>query len=163
MILKRGVMDDQQGMKRAVDKAKEGIANGQTPFGSCLVKERRVICVAHNQVWQDTDITAHAEIVAIREACRQLGTVDLSGCTLYATCEPCPMCFSACHWANISRLVFGARITDARKSGFNELTISTRKMKESGKSRLLIAGDVLRPENLELFALWAAREDKRVY
>src|SRR6266516_4264518 len=94
---------DPRFMWLAIEKAKEGIARGQTPFGAC--------------------ITRHGEVVAIRQACKTLGTIDLSGCVIYSTCEPCPMCFSACHWARISTIVYGARIEDARASGFHELPI----------------------------------------
>lgn len=109
------------------------------------------------------DITAHAEIHGIREACKKLNTVDLSGCVIYSTCEPCPMCFSACHWARISKIIYGTHIEDARKLGFSELIISNREMKQSGNSPIEVVGDCLREENLELFEYWNKREDKRLY
>ena len=118
---------------------------------------------AHNQVWSDTDITAHAEIVAIREACRKLGTVDLSGCVIYSTTEPCPMCFSACHWARLDRVVFGARIADAHAAGFNELSVSNEDMKRLGGSPMVIEADFMRAEARELFEEWKRRAGRRVY
>ncbi|RMF64870.1 MAG: nucleoside deaminase [Calditrichaeota bacterium] len=156
-------MTDEEFMRMAIEKAREGVRNGQTPFGACIVKNGEVITCVHNVVWATTDITAHAEVHAIREACRKLHTIDLSGCTIYSTCEPCPMCFSACHWARISRIVYGARIEDAQNGGFNELAISNSKMKEMGNSPVEIVGDFLREENRALFEEWIALEDKKVY
>lgn len=150
-------------MRLAIRKAKEGIEKGQTPFGACIVRKGKVVSCAHNIVWRSTDITAHAEVNAIRQACRKLKTIDLSGCVIYTTCEPCPMCLSACHWARISAIVFGASIADAKKAGFNELTIAATTMKRLGKSPLKIVGGFLREECRRLFALWLAREDRRVY
>lgn len=154
---------DEEFMKLAIDKARQGIKEGQTPFGACISKDDEVIVCVHNIVWESMEITNHAEIHAIREACKKLNTVDLSGCVIYSTCEPCPMCFSACHWAKISKIVFGARIEDARKLGFSELTISNEEMKRLGNSPIEIVGDILREENLELFKLWSTQGDRRVY
>lgn len=154
---------DEKFMRLAINKAKQGIKQGQTPFGACISKDGEVISCVHNIVWESLDITAHAEISAIREACKKLNTVDLSGCVIYSTCEPCPMCFSACHWARISKIVYGAQIEDAKKLGFSELSISNKEMKQSGNSRMEIVGDILREENLELFKLWSEQENRRVY
>lgn len=154
---------DEKFMRLAINKAKQGIKQGQTPFGACISKDGEVISCVHNIVWESLDITAHAEISAIREACKKLNTVDLSGCVIYSTCEPCPMCFSACHWAKISKIVYGAQIEDAKKLGFSELSISNKEMKQSGNSRMEIVGDILREENLELFKLWSEQENRRVY
>src|SRR3990172_5321012 len=145
-------------MRLAIDKARQGIKNGQTPFGVCISKDEDVISCVHNIVWESMDITAHAEIHAIREACRKSNTIDLSECVIYSTCEPCPMCFSACHWAKISTIVYGTRIEDAKKLGFSELTISNKEMKKFGDSRIEIVGDFLRDENLKLFELWCNQE-----
>ena len=156
-------MTDTDYMRLAIEKARQGIAKGQTPFGACIARDGRAIACAHNGVWSGMDITAHAEIRAIREACRVLKTVDLSGCVLYSTCEPCPMCFSASHWARISKIVFGARIADAQAAGFNELTIPVEVMKERGGSPVELVSDFMREANVELFALWAARRGRRAY
>ena len=116
---------DEGYMRLAIQKAREGVAAGQTPFGACIVTAGgEVAACEHNVVWRTTDITAHGEVNAIRVACRSLGTIDLSGCTIYSTTEPCPMCFSAIHWAKIAGIVFGASISDAQAAGFNELAIS---------------------------------------
>ena len=122
-----------------------------------------MISCAHNRVWSDTDITAHAEVTGIRQACGALGAVELEGCTIYSTTEPCPMCFAAIHWAKIGRIVFGTRIADAQRFGFCELTISNERMRELGGSGVTLTGDVLREENLAVFAEWAARPDARAY
>jgi tRNA(Arg) A34 adenosine deaminase TadA len=150
-------------MHIAIAKAKQGIKKGQTPFGACIVKNNEVVCCVHNGVWAKMNITAHAEIQAIKQACKKLNTIDLSGCVIYSTCEPCPMCFSACHWAKISKIIYGARIEDAKKTGFSELSISNKKMKNFGKSKIKIEGNFLRDENLELFKIWAKQKRKKIY
>ena len=156
-------MTDEKFMRLAINKAKQGIKKGQTPFGACIVKEGEIISCTHNVVWKNNDITAHAEINALRTACRKLKSIDLSGCTIYSTCEPCPMCFTACHWAKIDKIIFGARINDAQKFGFNECTISNKKMKQSSKSPIEIIGDFLREENIALFKLWFGKKNKKAY
>lgn len=156
-------IEDEQCMRRAIAKARAGILRGQTPFGACIVKGGKVISCEHNVVWRTGDITAHAEIHAIRKACRKLGTIDLSGCVIYSTCEPCPMCFAACHWARIGRIVYGASIADARRAGFNELDVSNRDMKRRARSLVEILGGVLREENILLFRDWAAKKHSKAY
>ena len=156
-------MTDKKFMRLAIRKAREGIRKGQTPFGACIVKNRRVLSCAYNIVWKSADITAHAEIHAIREACKKLNTIDLSGCTIYSTCEPCPMCFSACHWAKISKIIYGTSIRDAKTMGFNELFVSNKQMKKIGKSPLKIRGGFLREENFVLLRIWRKRKNKKVY
>lgn len=155
--------DEERFMRSAIISAREGIEAGQSPFGACIVQGDKIIALAHNTVWKDTDITAHAEIVAIRLACKRLETIDLSGSVIYSTCEPCPMCFSACHWARISKIVFGARIEDAQKAGFNELNISNERMKQISDSSVEIIGDFLRDDCVELFQVWLAKKDARAY
>ncbi len=105
--------DDDRYMRLAIETAKEGIAAGQSPFGAVIVREGTVVVAAHNTVWRDTDPTAHAEVNAIRKAAARLGRIDLHDCTLFSTCEPCPMCLAATHWSKIERLVYGATIDDA--------------------------------------------------
>jgi tRNA(Arg) A34 adenosine deaminase TadA len=94
-------------MRLAIEKANEGIVKGQEPFGSCVVKDGEVISVAHNTALADPDVTAHAEINAIRLACKNLNTIDLSGCEIYATFKPCRMCQETCIRANISEIYYG--------------------------------------------------------
>ena len=151
-------------MRRAIAKARDGVAAGQTPFGACIVRgDDEEVVVAHNVVLATTDITAHAEVTAIRAACRALKTIDLAGCTIYSTCEPCPMCFAACHWANFDRIVYGASIADAARCVFRELSISNAQMKRLGGSRVTIEAGFLRKEALELFANWMRLPGRRTY
>jgi len=154
---------DERFMRMAIEKAMEGVKNGQTPFGASIVKDGELVVCVHNVVWAATDITAHAEVHAIREACAKLGTVDMSGCVIYSTCEPCPMCFSAIHWAKISRIVYGTRIADAQRLGFSELTISNTTMKQLGNSPVEIIPDFLREESQKLFDFWNNSAAKKAY
>jgi len=150
-------------MRMAIEKAKEGVRKGQTPFGACIVKENKVVACCHNLVWGNTDITAHAEITAIRHACKKLKKVDLSGCVIYSTCEPCPMCFAACHWARLRRIVFGCAIKTAKNYGFNELRVSNLQLRQMAKSKIRITPAVSIKENIELFNFWRKHESARVY
>ena len=150
-------------MHHAIDACRRGIALGQTPFGCTIVHQGRVITTAHNTVWRDLDITAHAEINALRAACRALGRIDLSGCELYTTCEPCPMCLAAGHWARLDTVYFGATIADAQAAGFNELALPAQEMVTRGGSRLRVVGPVLRAECAALFDEWCRRPDARSY
>ena len=150
-------------MESALQAAREGMEEGQSPFGSCIVKNGEAISIAHNEVWEQPDITAHAEVQAIRKACNKLNTIDLSGCIIYATCEPCPMCLSAIHWARIDKVYYGAKIDDAREAGFNELTISNEMMKKLGGSALEIESGLCEEEACRLFHEWLERPDKRIY
>ena len=101
-------MAEEKFMRIAIDKAEEGIAKGQEPFGACVVRDGKIISVAHNTALADPDVSAHAEMNAIRMACKVLGTIDLSGCEIYATFKPCRMCQEACERANISQIYYGA-------------------------------------------------------
>lgn len=150
-------------MRVAIEKAREGVGLGQTPFGAVIVGGDRLVVAAHNIVWQSTDITAHAEITAIREACRLLNTIDLHGCTIYSTCEPCPMCFAACHWARLDRIVYGASIADAASAGFNEMPVADAELKRLAGSPVAITSGVLRDQAAELFTFWKNQPQSRVY
>ncbi len=101
-------MAEDRFMRIAIEKAEEGIAKGQEPFGACIVRDGKIISVAHNTALADPDVTAHAEMNAIRMACRVLETIDLSGCEIYATFKPCRMCQEACERANVSNIFYGA-------------------------------------------------------
>jgi guanine deaminase len=141
-------------MMAAIDKAKEGIAAGQSPFGATIVRAGTVVASTHNTVWRDTDPTAHAEVNCIRRAAVVLATIDLSGCQMYSTCEPCPMCLAAIHWSKIDRVVYGATIADAAGAGFCELHVDARLLAEMGKSPLKVECGLLRAECAELFQIW---------
>jgi len=150
-------------MRMAIAKAQEGVEKGQTPFAACIVKNGKVLSCEHNTVWKDIDITSHGEVHAIRVACQKAKTIDLSDCVIYSTCEPCPMCFSACHWANIKTIFYGANIADAKKAGFHELAISNKTLKKMGKGSMKIIPDFLREEAVKVFTLWLKRKDRKVY
>ncbi|MDO8489198.1 MAG: nucleoside deaminase [Candidatus Omnitrophota bacterium] len=150
-------------MRLAIAKARVGISRGQTPFGACIVKNNKVIACSHNLVWKNNNITAHAEMTAIASACKVLKAVDLSGCTIYSTCEPCPMCFSACHWARISRIVFGCAIKDAKNFGFNEMAISNLKLRKLIKSKIKIISGLAVKENIRLFKFWQEQAKAKAY
>lgn len=150
-------------MQLALDKAKEGVDKGQSPFGACIVRDGDVISCEHNIVWESTDITAHAEVHAVREANRRLNSIDLSRCVIYSTCEPCPMCFTAIHWARISKIYFGAGIEDAKRFGFNELTVSNELLRNHGGSKVESEGGLLKDKCIELFEYWAGKKDNRTY
>jgi guanine deaminase len=160
---KMKVYPDKRFMELAIHEAGKNLkAVGGGPFGACIVKDGSVLAVARNSVLKG-DATAHAEINAIRKACRRLGTHDLSGCVIYSTTEPCPMCFSAIHWAGIGTIVCGASIADAKKAGFRELSISNETLKKLGKSRIRIHRDFMKAECRNLFKAWSAMPDKRSY
>ena len=151
-------------MRMAIEKAREGIKKDQSPFGACIVgNNEKVVSIAHNEVWQTTDSTAHAEVQAIRYACKKLKTINLSGCSLYSTCEPCPMCFSAIHWARIDTIYFGVHIEDAQKTGFNELSISNESMKSMSGSTIKIYSGLRADEVKNLFAEWMKNSNKKTY
>ncbi len=149
-------MTEQDYMRLAIRKTREGIAAGQSPFGSLIVRRGEVVAVTHNTVWRDCDPTAHAEVNCIRAAAKALGTIFLNGCTLYSTTEPCPMCLSAIHWAKIDRVVFGATIADAAAAGFCELHVDACVLAEMGKSPLRVEGGLLRADCAALFSEWRA-------
>jgi guanine deaminase len=150
-------------MELAIKEARKNLREMQGgPFGACIVKKGRVIAVARNTVLKQ-DATCHAEINAIRLAAKKLGTFDLSGCEIYSTTEPCPMCFSAIHWAKIGKIYYGTSITDVRKRGFNELAISNRLLKKLGQSKVKIVGIFARTECLGLLRDWDRIPEKRIY
>ncbi len=143
-------------MRAAIDNAKTGVdADDGGPFGACIVKDDNIIAIAHNTVLSE-DATCHAEVNAIRFASKVLGTYDLQSCVIYSTTEPCPMCFSAIHWANIDRIIYGTNISDVSRLGFRELSISNQDMCRLGKAQLDIVPDFLREECEELLTLWQA-------
>lgn len=150
-------------MKMAINKAIEGVDKGQSPFGACIVKDGNVIACDHNIVWESTDITAHGEVHAIRNACKKNNSIDLSGTVIYSTCEPCPMCFTAIHWAKIDKIFYGAEIDDAEKFGFNELKVSNHTLKELGLSKVEIQGGILRNECVDLFKYWKSKFGEKTY
>lgn len=150
-------------MRLAIKEAKKNISHMQGgPFGACIVKGNKVIALARNTVLKNGP-TCHAEINAIKIASKKLKTFDLSGCHIYSTTEPCPMCFSAIHWARIGLIVSGTNISDVKKIGFNELAISNTELKRLGKLKIKIKSDFLRKECYNILVEWNALENKVTY
>jgi tRNA(Arg) A34 adenosine deaminase TadA len=150
-------------MRLAIKEARKNIKTMEGgPFGACIVKNGRVLAVARNTVLK-SDATSHAEINAIRKASLRIKNFDLSGCIIYSTTEPCPMCFSAIHWARIEAVIYGTSICDVKKVGFNELSISCGKMKKEGFSKVQLFSGYLKKECLHLLRDWGALENKRLY
>ncbi len=147
----------------AIQEAEEGmIKNSGGPFGAVIVKDGEMIASAHNEVISSNDPTAHAEVLAIRRASKKLGRFDLSDCVIYSTCEPCPMCFSAIHWAKIKTLYFGCDNRDATKIGFDDKFIYDviRGNSNEKQVKTIQSG---RKECLKLFKTWEKKEDKVQY
>nr|WP_129784907.1 nucleoside deaminase [Promicromonospora panici] len=112
--------DDETWLARAIEVASQNVADGGGPFGAVVVRDGVEVAAAGNRVTRDLDPTAHAEVVAIRAACRALNAFSLAGTTLYASCEPCPLCLSAALWARVDRVVFAADRHDAERAGFDD-------------------------------------------
>ena len=147
-------------MEMAIAKALEGVRKHNSPFGSCIVKNGKVVALAHNTVLTKRDATNHAEMNAIRLACKKLKAHELRGCTVYSTTEPCPMCFSAIHWAKADAIVFGTCTNDVKMLGFHELTICDVELKREGRSPLRIRGGFMKKECVELLKSWKKKRGK---
>jgi tRNA(Arg) A34 adenosine deaminase TadA len=150
-------------MRLAIEKCRQGIAAGQSPFGCAIAQGDRVISCSHNTVVLTTDITAHAEVNAIREACREVGSIFLDGAIVATTCEPCPMCMAALHWARVDAVYYGATIADADAAGFNELQLPAAELLRLGKSTLKLIPQVLPAECRQLFVEWKNNPKRVVY
>lgn len=133
------------------------------PFGACIVRAGQVLAACHNTVLRERDPTCHAEVNAVRAAARVLSSYDLSGCAIYSTTEPCPMCFSAIHWARIDGVVYGTTIGDVRVLGFHELVIGNEQMRALGGSSVAVHGPFMRRECLALLERWSRMPGRQVY
>lgn len=154
---------DEKFMRRAIELAQSGIdSNSGGPFGSVVAKDGEIIAEGCNRVTSENDPTSHAEIVAIREACRKLGSFQLEGCTIYTSCEPCPMCLGAIYWARPERVYFAGTRDDAAEAGFDDDFIYEEISKDIGERRLPII-NLLREEAQALFENWKNKPDKTEY
>ncbi len=153
---------DKQFMREAIRLADESVLRGGGPFGAVIVKDGEIIAGSSNSVTIDQDPTAHAEVNTIREACRKLGTFDLTGCTIYTSCEPCPMCLGAIYWARISRIYYGNTRKDARDIDFADDFIYEELDKPLTKRTVPII-PLLRDEAIRTFRLWQEKDDKIEY
>jgi guanine deaminase len=150
-------------MCRAIALALENVRNGQGgPFAALVVKDGQILAEGANRVTITHDPTAHAEIVAIREACRKLGDFQLSGCDLYTTCEPCPMCLGAIYWARPSRIFYACLAADAAAAGFDDAFIY-EELERPLDARRIPMQQLLRDDSLEIFSLWKRQENKTPY
>ena len=149
-------------MREAIRLSIENIDNGGGPFGAVIVRNGEVVARGMNRVTVDTDPTAHAEVNAIREACRQLKTFDLSGCVIYSSCEPCPMCLSAIYWARIDRLYFANTKADAKAIDFDDSFIYDE-IPLPVTERKIPTVSLLRNEAIEAFRKWECAPDKIRY
>lgn len=153
---------DKQFMREAIRLADESVKHGGGPFGAVIVKDGEIIAGSSNSVTIDHDPTAHAEVNTIRQACQKLGTFDLSGCTIYTSCEPCPMCLGAIYWAHIDRIFYGNTRKDARDIDFADDFIYEELDRPLDKRTVPII-NMLRDEALNSFRLWTEKTDKTVY
>jgi tRNA(Arg) A34 adenosine deaminase TadA len=149
-------------MKRAIALALENIGSGGGPFAAVIVKEGRIIAEGANRVTSTNDPTAHAEVVAIREACRVLADFQLTGCDLYTTCEPCPMCLGAIYWSRPARIFFAATAADAAAAGFDDAFIYDE-LKITSAGRRIPTAQLLREDSLVIFSAWKLLENKTPY
>ena len=149
-------------MKRAIELSIESVSSGGGPFGSVIVKNDKVIAEGSNKVTLNNDPTAHGEIVAIRKACKNLNNFNLSGCELYSTCEPCPMCLSAIYWSHIEKVYYANTRDDAQKIDFDDSLIYSELLKNVKKRKISMV-QMMRDEALKAFELWNKKTDKVKY
>jgi guanine deaminase len=150
-------------LQEAIRLAREGIEQGKGgPFGCIVVKDEVVIGRGHNQVTSSNDPTAHAEVVAIRSACAYLNSYQLGGCTVYASCEPCPMCLGAIYWARPDRLIYASTRVDAADAGFDDDLIYKEIALPAGERKIPFEF-VPAQEALDLFSAWKKMPDKKRY
>ena len=157
-------MTDHDGfMRQAIALAENNVkANLGGPFGAVIVKDGEVVAASANQVVPQNDPTAHAEVSAIRIACRKLNTFDLKGCVIYTSCEPCPMCLGAIYWAHIDHIYYANTKTDAAAIGFDDQFIYEELDRPMHLRKLPIL-QMLRDEALQAFKLWEINEGKTHY
>jgi guanine deaminase len=147
-------------MARAIELAVTNVtANHGGPFGAVVVRDGEIIAEGSNSVTATNDPTAHAEMVAIREACRVLKTIELTGCDIYTSCEPCPMCLAAMYWARASRCYFGCTAKDAEAAGFDDAFIYEQHMRAHDERSIHMRG-MMRDEAMAAFEAWAKYADK---
>ncbi len=149
-------------MRRAIALACESVAHGGGPFGALIARGTDIVAVGNNRVTSTNDPTAHAEVTAIRAACAALGRFDLRGTTLYTSCEPCPMCLGAVHWARIDRMFYAADRFDAAAAGFDD-ELLYREVALPLDARTVPALPLLKQEGGAAFAAWLAKPDRTAY
>ena len=149
-------------MREAIRLSDENVKNGGGPFGAVIVKNGEIIATGVNRVTANNDPTAHAEVSAIRAAGQKLGTFDLSGCDIYTSCEPCPMCLGAIYWAHLDRMYYACNKDDAADAGFDDSFIYKELDLEASERRLK-SENILRSEALKTLEAWKEKGDKVEY
>lgn len=150
-------------MRRAIALSREKMEAGfGGPFGALIVARGEIIAEGYNRVTSGNDPTAHAEVVAIREACQQLHTFSLEGCSIFTTCEPCPMCLSAIYWARLDKIFYANNRKDAAAIGFDDALIYQEVALPIG-SRQIPSQQMLHEDALEVFAQWMSKDDRVPY
>jgi len=149
-------------MLRAIELSISSAKDTGGPFGCVIVKDDKIIAEGSNKVTFSNDPTAHAEIVAIREACKKLNTFNLTGCDLYASCEPCPMCLSAIYWSHVDNIFYANTREDAKKINFDDSLIYSEISKKNEDRKIPIK-QMLRDEALKAFEIWNKKTDKVEY
>lgn len=156
------VSDDQSHLREAVDLATTSAQEGGGPFGAIVVRDGVVVARGHNVVTRTLDPTAHAEVVAIRLACQELGDFSLAGCVLYSSCEPCPMCMSAALWARVDRVVYAANRDDATAAGFDDSAFYDLFTQPQSKWSLPVQEQRI-ASAIEPFETWATNDARTRY
>jgi guanine deaminase len=155
--------DQKKFMQEAINLSLDTMRAGKGgPFGAVIVKDGEVIARGSNQVTSSNDPTAHAEVVAIREACKILGTFQLNDCEMYTSCEPCPMCFGAIYWARLQKVYYGNTRDDAAKIGFDDELIY-KEIAKHHPERILPMQQIMHAEALEAFKEWLIKTDRVDY
>ena len=149
-------------MQRAIELSLNSANNNGGPFGCVITKENKIIAEGSNKVTLSNDPTAHAEVVAIREACKKLNTFILTGCDLYTSCEPCPMCLSAIYWSHIDNIFYANTRDDAKNIDFDDSLIYSEISKKI-EDRKIPMKQISREEALKVFEIWAQKIDKIKY
>ncbi len=149
-------------MSRAIELSIESVKSGGGPFGSVIIKNNEIISEGMNRVTKNNDPTAHGEIVAIRNACKNLNDFSLKGCELYTSCEPCPMCLSAIYWSRVDKIYYANTRDDAKKIDFDDSLIYSELTKKI-KERKIPTTQLMRDEALQGFKLWKNTENKVKY
>jgi len=150
-------------MARAIQLSMDNVQSGRGgPFGAVVVKGNAILGEGANQVTSTKDPTAHAEVIAIRDACRKLGTFELAGCEIYSSCEPCPMCLGAIYWARLSRIYYANADEDASRIGFDDSLIY-RELSQPRSQRKIPMVQMMRTEALAAFRAWENKPDKIDY
>lgn len=155
--------EDQKFMSRAIELARIGVENNAGgPFGCIVVNNGEIIGEGNNRVTSTNDPTAHAEVIAIRNACNALNAFQLDGCTIYTSCEPCPMCLGAIYWARPSRVFYACSREDAANIGFDDDFIY-KELEKSNEERQMVLLSLMRDEAMEVFNNWSEKSDRIEY